>query len=282
VKALRRCLIALTALFLYAPIFILIAYSFNAAKSQAYWGGFTLSWYGQLFKDKLVLSSLYTTLSVGALAAVLSTILGTAAAIGFHSMRRRPRSVYMQLNNIPVVNPDIISGVSFRLLFVVVLSAFAVVGLELSLGFVTLLLAHMSFCVPYVILSVLPKLSQMGNNVYEAALDLGAPPLAALRKVVLPEIMPGVVSGFIISLTLSIDDFMISYFTSGAAVQTLPVTIYNMTRKRISPEINALSTLMFVSVLALLLLVNILQRRDDKRAAKLPGGARIQPRKDLV
>ncbi|MDR0249498.1 MAG: ABC transporter permease [Oscillospiraceae bacterium] len=264
-KAARRGLIGAIGLFLYAPIFVLIVFSFNASKSQMVWGGFTLSWYGDLFRDNLVLSSLYTTLSIGVLASALSSVIGTAAAIGFHAMRRKPRGVCLQVNNIPVVNPDIITGVSFRLLFVVFLSLFAAIGLDLQLGFVSLLLAHMSFCIPYVILSVLPKLGQMGANVYEAALDLGAHPLAALRKAVLPEIMPGVVSGFIISFTLSIDDFMISYFTSGTAVQTLPVTIYSMTRKRISPEINALSTIMFLSVLLLLILVNVLQSKDTKK-----------------
>ena len=265
----------LIALFLYAPIFIMVVFSFNASKSRTQWTGFTLQWYRDLFHDTLVLESLYTTLTLAVLSAVIATVIGTAAAVGLHAMKRRPKHVMLTLNNIPVVNPDIITGVSFMLLFVVIINTLSALGGAFSLGFGTLLMAHISFNIPYVILSVMPKLRQLNKHLYEAAMDLGASPFRAFYKVILPEIMPGVTAGLMIAFTMSIDDFVISYFTSGTEVQTLPVTIYAMTRKRISPEINALSTLMFLAVLLLLVFINLLQVRDAKRqerkeAAKSP------------
>lgn len=262
---LGRVLTALVYVFLYAPIFVMIVFSFNDSKSRTVWAGFTFRWYSELFSDSQILQSLYTTLGVAVLASLAGTVIGTAAAIGIHKMRNPFRGAMLSLNNIPVVSPDIITGVSLRMLFVAVLGFLGILGLNVRLGFGTLLLAHISFCIPYVILSVLPKLSQMGKHIYEAALDLGATPSRALWKVVMPEILPGVISGALISFTLSIDDFMISYFTAGTSAQTLPMAIYAMTRKRLSPEINALSTLMFVAVLALLILINVFQARDEKK-----------------
>lgn len=258
----------LIALFLYAPIFIMIAFSFNASKSRTHWAGFTLQWYKDLLHNTLVLESLYTTLALAVLSALIATVIGTAAAVGIHAMKKRPKQVMLTLNNIPMVNPDIITGVSFMLLFVVVINALSALGVSFSLGFGTLLIAHISFNIPYVILSVMPKLRQLNKHLYEAAMDLGANPLKAFYKVILPQIMPGVTAGLMIAFTMSIDDFVISYFTSGTEVQTLPVTIYAMTRKRISPEINALSTLMFLAVLLLLIIINVLQVRDAKRQLK--------------
>lgn len=258
-KVFSRLYAVLIFFFLYAPIFILIIFSFNnsTTMSRSVWSGFSLKWYGQLFQDRMILDALRNTLLIALVAAVVSTILGTAAAIGVNGMNRWMRRVVMNVTNLPMVNPEIVTGVSLMLLFV-----FAVRGLGSgSLGMASLILAHITFCLPYVILSVLPKLRQMNPNLYEAAQDLGCPPVLAFFKVVLPEIMPGIVTGMIMAFTLSIDDFVISYFTSGTT-QTLPIYIYSMTRKRISPEINALSTLLFGVIIVLLLIVNFRQSKD--------------------
>lgn len=248
------------AIFLFSPIVIMIIFSFNASKSRTVWAGFTLEWYTKLFQNELILNSLYTTLIVSSLAAIISTVMGTAAAIGFSRMRRRQRQFFLTINNIPAVNPDIITGVSLMLLFV-----FVRTFTNIELGFFTLLLAHITFDVPYVILSVMPKLRSLNKHLFEAALDLGATPFKAFWNVILPEIMPAVLSGALLAFTMSIDDFVISYFTAGSSVQTLPMTIYSMTRKRVSPEINAISTLLFLTVLLLLVVINIMQYRDTKK-----------------
>ncbi|MCD7757481.1 MAG: ABC transporter permease [Clostridiales bacterium] len=268
-----RLVLLLTAVFLYAPIVVLIVFSFNSSKSRTVWTGFSLEWYRELFDDSRILSALVTTLEVSVLAMIISTILGTMAAIGFFNMKKRPRSVCMAINNIPMTNADIITGVSLMLLFVFAIGAFnntlgSVTGIELKMGFGTLLLAHITFDIPYVILSVTPKLRQCDPNIEEAALDLGATPWQAFTKVVLPEIQPGVVNGAIMAFTMSIDDFVISYFTAGSNTSTLAMEIYSMTRKRISPEINALSTLMFAVVLSLLAVVNIRSAQQERAAAR--------------
>lgn len=270
---LPRLGLILMMIFLYAPILVLIVFSFNSSKSRTVWQGFSFDWYLKLFDDSRILSALATTVEVSVLAMIFSTILGTAAAIGFFNMKKRPRSICMAINNIPMTNADIITGVSLMLLFVFATGAFnatigQLFGMELKLGFGTLLLAHITFDIPYVILSVLPKLNQCDPNIEEAAQDLGATPWQAFLKVVLPEIQPGVLNGAILAFTMSIDDFVISYFTAGSACSTLAMEVYSMTRKRISPEINALSTLMFVVVLGLLAVVNIRSARQEKAAAK--------------
>ena len=246
-------------LFLYLPIFVLIVYSFNdtVTGSRSVWGGFTLKWYKKLFEDRLIMEALRNTLIIAVAASIFSTILGTSAAIGINSMKRAPRKVLMNITNFPMVNPEIVTGVSMMLLFVAAVNMMG--GRSLGVG--SLLMAHITFCLPYVVLAVLPKLKQMDQNLYEAAQDLGCPPFKAFFKVVLPQITPGIVTGAIMAFTLSIDDFVISYFTSGTT-QTLPIYIYSMTRKRISPEINALSTLLFAVVMILLLVINIRQRKD--------------------
>lgn len=268
----RVCMI-LTLIFMYAPILVLIVFSFNESKSRTVWTGFSLHWYTDLFSDTRILQSVATTLEVSVLAMLFSTILGTAAAIGFYSMRRKPRAVVMAINNIPMTNADIITGVSLMMLFVFALGAFnatlgKVFGFTLKTGFGTLLLAHITFDVPYVILSVMPKLNQFDPHIYEAALDLGAHPWYAFRKVVVPELIPGILSGAMLAFTMSVDDFVISYFTSGSSASTLAMEIYSMTRKRISPEINALSTLVFVLVLAVLIVVNIHSVRQERAKQK--------------
>lgn len=250
-------------LFLYAPIVVLIVFSFNdsTTMSRSVWSGFSFRWYARLFQDQMLLAALRNTLIIAAIAAVVSTALGTAAAIGISGMNKWVRRIVMNVTNFPMVNPDIVTGVSLMLLFV---AAAKLMG-NLSLGMVSLVLAHITFCLPYVILSVMPKLRQMNSNLFEAAQDLGCPPVASFFRVVLPEIMPGVVTGLIMAFTLSIDDFVVSYFTSGTT-QTLPIYIYSMTRKRVSPEINALSTLLFAIIILLLIVINVRTSKDAKRA----------------
>ena len=277
-----RIFTLLVYVFLYAPIILLIVFSFNATKSNRVWGGFSLDWYVELFHNTRLLGALRTTIILSVLAAFIATILGTAAAIGFYSMRRRSRSVCMSINNIPLTNADIITGVSMMLLFVLALGAlnglFGGLGLRLRLGFGTLLIAHITFNIPYVILSVMPKLRQLDPNIFEAAQDLGATGWYAFRKVILPEILPGVLNGALIAFTMSIDDFVISYFTAGSGANTLSMVVYSMVRRRISPEINALSTLMFVVVIALMILINVRQSRQDRRTQ---AAIRAERRADL-
>ncbi|MGI5935912.1 MAG: ABC transporter permease [Oscillospiraceae bacterium] len=258
-----RFLVGLTLVFLYLPIIVLIVFSFNDSKSRTIWSGFTFDWYLKLFSDRAVLNSLYVTLAVSVLAAVLATIIGTFAAIGFFNMRRKWRSPLLTICNIPVINADIITGVSLSLLFVSAGALF-----KFDLGFGTLLIAHITFNIPYVILSVMPKLYQLDKNLFEAAQDLGCTWMQAFIKVIIPEIRPGIVNGLIIAFTMSVDDFVISYFTAGSKVQTLSMYIYAMTRKRISPKINAISTLLFVIVLTLLVINNIREARQEKALLK--------------
>lgn len=263
-KFFSKVYVAFIFLFLYAPILVLIVFSFNNSKSRSVWHGFTLKWYFELFKDQAIIRAFVITLLVATLAALIATVLGTLAAIGFNNIKKTPRKFLMQVNNIPMLNPEIVTGVSLMLLFVYVGRVLG--GMQLS--FFTLLLAHITFNVPYVILNVMPKLKQMDTHLYDAALDLGCKPSQAFFKVVLPEIMPGVISGLIMAFTLSFDDFVISYFTSGSNSQTLSIIIYAMTRKRISPKINALSSIMFITVFALLLIVNFTQRKETNKTTK--------------
>lgn len=259
-KKLGKVYIALVLMFLYVPIFVLIVFSFNETKSRSVFSGFTFDWYERLFNNKIIISSLINTIIIATLASIASTILGTLAAIGIHKMKKLPKSLIMNVTNIPIINPEIVTGVSLMLLFV-----FFAARMNLEFGFVTLLIAHITFDVPYVILNVMPKFNQMNPHIYEAAQDLGCSPLKAFRKVVLPEIMPGVISGFLMSFTYSLDDFVISYFTSGSTSQTLPITIYSMTRRKVSPEINALSTLIFVTVVVVLVIKNIIERKAARK-----------------
>ncbi len=243
----KRAYLSLILLFLYIPILVLILQSFNGGKSRAKWEGFSLRWYGALFADKSIMDALYVTLTVAILAAVAATILGTLAAIGIHAMRKRPQSFMMTMTSLPMTMPDIVTGISLMLLFL-----FA----KVERGYATMLLAHITFNTPYVILSVLPKLKQMNKHSYEAALDLGATPGYALFHVILPEISPGVITGALLAFTLSLDDFVISYFTSSPLVQNLSTLIYSMARIGIKPTLNALSTIMFLVLLILLVAVN--------------------------
>ena len=259
-KTLSKVYMGLVLMFLYVPIFVLIVFSFNETKSRSVFSGFTLDWYAKLFRNEVIISSLMNTIIIAVIASIAATLLGTLAAIGINSMRRVPKAIVMNITNMPIVNPEIVTGVSLMLLFV-----FFAARMNLEFGFVTLVIAHITFDVPYVILNVMPKFRQMDPNLFEAAQDLGCSPFTALRKVILPEIMPGVVSGFLMSFTFSLDDFVISYFTSGSTSQTLPITIYSMTRRKISPEINALSTLIFVVVVIVLVVKHIIEIKQEQR-----------------
>ncbi|WP_235229081.1 ABC transporter permease [Oscillibacter valericigenes] len=279
---LNRLFMVLVFVFLYAPIFLLIIFSFNAGNSNTVWKGFSLDWYAKLFHNRLIMQSVYTTLLVSLLATVIATFAGTFAAIGFYAMRRKAREPLMTVNSIPMMNADIVTGVSLCLLFVAFFNGwgsfatwFNSLGLfrlptRLTMGFGTLLIAHITFNIPYVILSVGPKLRQMDKNLVDAAMDLGCTWMQAFWKVILPEIKPGIISGALTAFTMSIDDFVISYFTAGSSASTLAMTIYGMTKKRVTPEINAVSTLLFVTVLVLLAVINIREARQErKRAAEL-------------
>ena len=246
-KILKRAYLAIILLFLYVPIAVLIFQSFNAGVSRAKCEGFSLRWYAQLFQSPNIMEALYVTVSIALLASMFSTLLGTMAAIGIHAMSKRPQGLMMTMTNIPMTMPDIVTGISLMLLFIFT---------KVERGYVTMLLAHITFNTPYVVLSVLPKLKEMNSFSYEAALDLGATPGYALRKVILPAIRPGVITGAILAFTLSLDDFTISYFTTSPLVQNLSTLIYSEARKGIKPTMNALSALMFVALLILLLVVN--------------------------
>ncbi len=257
-KYIQRFYLLFIIILLYAPIITLMALSFNSSKSRARWGGFTAKWYVRLFQDDQIMTALYTTLEIALLSALIATVLGTAGAIGIHALRRKYRTFMMGVTNIPMLNADIVTGISLMLLFI---------AFRFSLGFSTILIAHITFNLPYVILSVMPRLKQTNICTYEAALDLGASPLYAFFKVVFPDILPGVSSGFLLAFTMSLDDFVITHFTKGPGVDTLSTKIYSEVRKGIRPEIYALSTIMFLSVLLLLILVNIApdEKEDRKR-----------------
>lgn len=265
-KILSKIYMGLIFLFLYAPIVVMIVFSFNDSKSRSVWNGFTFGWYKKLLNDGSIIDALKTTLLVAIVASLVATVIGTLGAIGISAMKNKIRSLVMLATNIPMVNPEIVTGVSLMLLFVSVFGVLAKIGIELEFGLLTLILSHISFNIPYVILSVLPKLRQMNKHSYEAALDLGCNPFKAFFKVVIPEIMPGIMTGMLMAFTLSLDDFVISYCTSGTSAQTLSVLIYSMTRKNVSPKINALSALMFVIVFILMLIVNLRQMKDENKA----------------
>ena len=252
---LQKLYITLIFIFLYAPIVTLIVLSFNASKTRAKWGGFTLKWYGALFQNRDILQALFNTLLIALIASVASTIIGTVACIAIMSLKKRSRAIIMGVTNIPMLNAEIVTGISLMLLFI----SF---GLKFGLG--TILLSHITFCIPYVILSVMPRMRQINPYTYEAALDLGAGPVSGFFKVVFPDILPGVLSGFLMAFTMSLDDFIITHFTKGAGVDTLSTKIYTEVKKGIKPEMYALSTIIFVTVLVLLLLVNLSPEKKEK------------------
>lgn len=251
-KGLKKLYTFLILLFLYAPIIVLVVFSFNDSKSRSNWSGFTFRWYMELFQDTAILKALYYTILVAVLSSIISMIIGTYAAIGISNMPGISKQIALNLNYLPVLNPDIVTAVSLMALYRF---------LNIELGFVTMLLSHICFSIPYVILSVLPKLKQMNKHLAEAAMDLGATPFYALRKVIIPEIMPGIITGGLMAFTLSIDDFVISFFNTGNGVSNLSIEIFAMTRRGINPVINALSTLMFLGLMILLVIIN---KRTEK------------------
>lgn len=254
-KVSQRIYVALILIFLYAPILTLIVLSFNESRSMAVWKGFTFQWYIDLFQNESIMNAFYTTIIIATVASLIATVIGTLASVAMNSMKKVPRAVLMGVTNIPMLNADIVTGISLMLLFV---------AINYTLGFTSVLLAHITFNIPYVILSVMPKLQQTNRNTYEAALDLGASPMYAFYKVVLPDIFPGILSGFLLSFTMSLDDFVITHFTKGPGVDTLSTKIYSEVRKGINPEMYALSALLFISVLILLVLVNRRSAKTEK------------------
>ena len=265
-KTLSRIYTALVLLFLYAPIVIMVFFSFNAGNSLSVFSGFSLKWYGELFERAEVMEALKNTLLLAVLSSVIATVIGTAAAVGISKMKNRYlKSTLMSVSNIPMMNPDIVTGISLALLFTFVM---ATLGLSSVFGFWTVLIAHVTFNIPYVLLSVLPKIRQMDKSLPEAARDLGCTPIQSFFRVELPAIMPGILSGFLMAFTLSLDDFVISYFNT-EDFQTLPIVIYGMTKRTVTPDMYALSTLIFGTVLLLLVLSNVLSARQESREVRM-------------
>ncbi|MGN0975077.1 MAG: ABC transporter permease [Gemmiger sp.] len=259
-KILQRAYLVMVFGFMYLPIAVLIAFSFNESKSRTVFTGFTLDWYKSLFHNKMILTALGNSLVLALISAAVATVLGTLATIGINNMSRKAQLVINNISYVPVVNPEIITGVSLMLLFV----AYQKFSSTSVFGWPTLLIAHITFNVPYVIFNVSPKLRQLDPSLYNAALDLGCTPKQAFRKVIMPQLTPAILSAFLICLTYSIDDFIISYFNCGT-MQTLPTAIYSMTRKKVSPEINALSTIMFLVILSIILISNAMDSRQYRK-----------------
>lgn len=255
IKFLKKAYLGIILFVLYAPIALLMIYSFNESKTTA-WKGFSIKWYIELFNDPSIQSAFNYTISVALAAAIIATIIGTLAAIGINSMTGWKHNLIMNMTYIPLLSPDIVIGISLMLLFK---------AIKIPFGLTTLILSHVTFCIPYVILSVMPRLKTMNHNVYEAALDLGATPAYAFKKVILPEILPGIVSGAFLAFTLSIDDFVVSFFNTASGVNTLSIQIYSMARRGVSPKINAISTIMFSIIMLILVIVNVRANRQAKK-----------------
>ena len=253
---LKRFYTILILFFLYAPIITLMVLSFNSSKSRSHWGGFTFDWYISLFEDEHIMQAFWNTIIIAMISALVATIFGTLACIGMQLMKKRMRSILIGITNIPMLNADIVTGISLMLLFI---------ACRINMGGATVLLAHITFNIPYVILSVMPKFRQVNYATYEAAQDLGATPTYAFIHIIFPDILPGVFSGFLMAFTMSLDDFIITHFTKGAGFDTLSTKIYSEVKKGVSPEIYALSTIMFTVVLALLVIVNSRKFRPKKK-----------------
>lgn len=255
----KKIYIALIFIFLYAPIVTLMVLSFNASKTRAKWGGFTLKWYIELFQNRDIMEALWNTLLIAVISSLVATIIGTIACVSMNTMKRKSRSVLLGITNIPMLNADIVTGISLMLLFI----SF---GFRFGLG--TILLSHITFNIPYVILSVMPRMKQLNLSTYEAALDLGASHITAFFKVIFPDLLPGIMSGLLMAFTMSLDDFIITHFTKGAGVDTLSTKIYTEVKKGIKPEMYALSTIIFVTVLLLLFLVNMSPTGKEEKVEK--------------
>lgn len=248
--------LAIIAVFLYLPIGTLIVLSFNSSKSMSIWTGFTLHWYLEMIQDRLIMNAIVNTFSIALISGIIATMIGTMACIGMKGMSGKVQNILLGFNNIPLLNADIVTGISLMLCFL----AFGI-----SLGYGTIIISHITFCIPYVILSVRPRINKKTESLYEAALDLGASRIFAFRKVVLPELSPGILSGFLLSFTMSVDDFIITYFTRGAGINTISTRIYSEVKVGIRPSLFALSTVVFSLALIILLVVNIkIQRGEDR------------------
>lgn len=255
----KKIYIALIFIFLYAPIVTLMVLSFNASKTRAKWGGFTLKWYIELFQNRDIMEALWNTLLIAVISSLVATIIGTIACVSMSTMKRKSRSVLLGITNIPMLNADIVTGISLMLLFI---------SFEFRFGLGTILLSHITFNIPYVILSVMPRMKQLNPSTYEAALDLGASHITAFFKVIFPDLLPGIMSGLLMAFTMSLDDFIITHFTKGAGVDTLSTKIYTEVKKGIKPEMYALSTIIFVTVLLLLFLVNMSPAGKEEKVEK--------------
>lgn len=255
----KKIYVTLIFLFLYAPIATLIVLSFNASKTRAKWGGFTLKWYISLAQDETILGALGTTLLIALISSLAAVIIGTVCCIAMTGMKRKSQALLMAVTNIPMLNADIVTGISLMLLFI---------SFGFRFGFGTILLSHITFNIPYVILCIMPRMKQLNPSVYEAALDLGASPVSAFFKVTLPDLVPGILSGFLMAFTMSLDDFIITHFTKGAGIDTLSTKIYTEVKKGIKPEMYALSTIIFLTVLVLLFLVNVTPEKNEKKVSK--------------
>lgn len=259
---LKKIYIALIIIFMYAPIATLMVLSFNKSKSRAKWGGFTTKWYVSLFDNEAIMRALFNTISIAFLSAIVATVIGLLSCIAINSMKKRSKTFWMGITNIPMLNAEIVTGISLMLVFIF---------LGIKFGFFTILIAHITFNIPYVILSIMPRMKTLNPSTYEAALDLGASPVKAFFKVVLPDLMPGVFSGFLMAFTMSIDDFVITHFTKGAGIDTLSTKIYTEVKKGIKPEMYALSTIIFITILVLLFLVNTISGKDNNNKSNDTG-----------
>ena len=257
-RIIGKILMVLMILFFYLPIVFMVIFSFNESKSLTHFTGFSLNWYEKLFQNRDMMESLYVTITVAVIATIVSTIVGTISAIGLSKSSKIVKKVMMQLNDFPIMNPEIVTAIGLMLLFIT---------FHIERGFMTMLLAHITFCIPYVILSVMPKIRSLDPNLSDAAMDLGATPWQALTKVLVPQIMPGIVSGALIAFTMSFDDFIISYFVTGGGVKNLSIMVYTMS-KRVNPTINAISTLVVVLITVVLLVINIVQLIKSRREKK--------------
>ena len=255
IEVIKKFYLFIVLLFLYMPIITMVVLSFNSSKSRAKWGGFSFAWYKAMIEDRYIMGALYNTLLIALISSVVATIIGLIASIGIYNLKKIPKSIFMSVTNIPMVNADIVTGISLMMFFV----AFGI-----SLGFNTILLSHITFSIPYVILAILPKFRDMKQNIVDAALDLGATPVQAFFKVVIPEIMPGIVSGFLIAFTMSLDDFIITYFTKGAGMHTISTLVYSQTKRGINPSMYALSSVIFGSVLLILVISNFVSRAKEE------------------
>lgn len=255
----KRFYIGIILVFLYAPIATLIVLSFNSSKTRSKWGGFTFKWYASLLQDEIILQALWNTLLIALLSSLIAAVIGTAACIAMQGMSKRMRTVLMGITNIPMLNADIVTGISLMLLYI---------SFGVRFGFTTILLSHITFNIPFVILSVMPRMRQLNPHTYEAALDLGASHIHAFFKVVFPDLLPGILTGFLMAFTMSLDDFIITHFTKGAGIDTLSTKIYTEVKKGIKPEMYALSTIIFVTVIVLLIVVNVSAGKKNSQTAK--------------